>query len=115
MKLPWVSREAYEEIKVLFSMERVERQSVQSRYEALHALVITRGLVPEPSADPAPEGLPEVKEPSLVDIAIREEADGDHRLARYFRTQAIKERKEGKSDGDIEKSIRSWVTTEATH
>ena len=112
MPLPWVSREAYEAVKAVYEAERTEKQSLLARYEALQALVIERGLQPEPKADNAPAVKLEPKEPSALELAIQEEAAGDPRLARYFRKEAARMRKEGKSDGDIIDSIRSWVTTE---
>jgi hypothetical protein len=111
MRLPFVSRERYEEVKMLYDQSRKDLTAFHEKYEALAALVIERGLQDE-KVDAVPLEPPPKRERSIVELAIQDEAQGDDRLARYYATRAQHLRKEGHTDPEIAHMIRMWHTTE---
>lgn len=100
MKLPFVSREAYDQLKAVYEKECREKQHLHERYALLQTLVMERGLQPLPPAEtPVPPVVQ--KEDSRVAKRIREESGGDPRLAQHFAKLAQRLRAEGKTEGDI--------------
>lgn len=59
-----------------------------------------------PAAEPVDPDAP----PTLAKI-IRDESQGDQRLASYFRKRATELRKQGKNEGEIAAELQAWETT----
>ncbi len=129
MKLPWVSREEYErqsrqliERTLALHDAKAEVQAARdagARWEALlmqevswRTDILKTMLTPTVLPSPVQETAPDIpREKTAIDLKIEEQAGGDAKVARYFRTQVRKMRLEGKSDGDILASI-GWQTSE---
>lgn len=119
MRLPFVSREQYDSLKSLFDAEREQFGTLQEKYDRLQQLVMERGLAPLP-VEPSPVGLSpmelsqmsEKPEPSPVAEAIKEQAQGDPRLARYLWGRARDLKEDGMRDPDIAMELGKWVTSE---
>lgn len=99
---------------MLYNTARQDLVAFHQKYEALAALVIERGLQPEPQ-EPKPQPPIQTKEESALAAAIREESNGDSQLAQYFWRRAKTLRAEGQSDGDILTAIRTWDSTETVN
>jgi hypothetical protein len=105
VRWPWVESE----VRVI----RDQMATLQQRYDTLLETVLSRGLMP-PVTPQVPVTAPTVEKANTPILdAIREESDGDPRLARHFRHRVRELRQEGKSDGDILDAIRMWETTES--
>lgn len=119
MRLPFVSREQYDSLKSLFDAEREQFGTLQEKYDRLQQLVMERGLAPLPvelsPVELSPMELSQMSEkpePSPVAEAIKEQAQGDPRLARYLWGRARDLKEDGMRDPDIAMELGKWVTSE---
>lgn len=110
MRLPWVSREAYQQLQAAYEKECREKTSLHERYAALQSLILDRGLQPVPAPEAAAP-VPVRKEESPLAKKIREESGGDPRLAQHFAKLAQRLKAEGKMEGDILDAI-GWHADE---
>jgi hypothetical protein len=112
MKLPWVSREQYEDMRASRDDERENAQEL--RRELVSALRPAVGLTPAGSIAYEPI----VALPDPVRDVIREQAeqDGrlDHQLASHFRKLARQMKRDGKTDDEIIGALVQWQTSEGS-
>jgi hypothetical protein len=115
MKLPWVSRAEYDQLRVEHIQsqadllrERLRREAAERAVDRLEETAGRAAIVVPP--------LP-LAEPSPIARIIREQAQGpdgreDLALARHLRTYASRLRREKKSEDEIVAALVAWQTTE---
>lgn len=112
-RLPFVSRERYEELQQILTSERLAHASLREKMDALTHLALSRTLeapVTSSSGDSIPTVPAEPKPRSVIGEAIRQASEGDERLARYLWKRATQLRKDGMLDGDIATELQRWET-----
>lgn len=131
MRLPWVSREMYEDLRRLTAAAVGDLHSAlaseHKRYDRLltmyHELALRVSGPPPVSVARAfgqTEDIPvilnktegPVRVASVIAQTIREEAGGDERTARYLWKRAGELRAENKKPEEIAQELRAWQTTE---
>lgn len=124
MKLPWVSREAFEARGEGLIRQQVNHAaqlaSERVRYDALLdkyiALATKTPVVPERTLpdQSIPATIASAREPSVITQTIREEAAGDPRLTGYLRRRAreLKLEHPDWEPAQIAEQLGSWQTTE---
>lgn len=124
MRLPWVSRDHFDAVVSLAATAQTTLDREQRRFNVLlekyHELslhvttqpvyippVVNPLLPTSAGGPPAPERVP-----SVVAQAIKDESQGDPKLARVLWKRARELRQENHSPEEIAKEIRRWETTE---
>lgn len=116
MNLPWQSREVANQIE----RRRVETEErlrdLQTKYDALlasHLAYLSPTQTTANGAVPAERPL-EPRPKSVIAAAIKQEAQGDGRLASYLhkRARELKAEHPGMSDDGIALMLGQWQTTE---
>lgn len=122
MRWPFVSRELYDTAVAHANQNAgdyvtavagfsARLDAAEARYDALldkyHALAhpapaVTVATVPAVTLMPS--------EPDPVRDCIRDESNGDHRLAQHLRSHANELRRQGKQPADIVTALRAWET-----
>lgn len=120
---PFVSREHYRLLEHNYDqLARLAHEASAQRYadllEKYHDLAMRQGLWKSdigPPVEPMPSNLPEPRStiPSVVAQAIKDEAEGDPKLARWLWKRARELRAENMKPEEIAKELRHWLTTEA--
>lgn len=107
MKLPWVSREAYEAVQDAL---RIERENTALLRRELFSRPQFMAMDPEPFVPPQPKPV------SPITQVIREQTQNgarvDHRLASHLRTYAEQLKREGKTEDEIVGALVDWQTSE---
>lgn len=109
MRLPWVSRAAFDLSQHNNAqLHLLVKEHADARYDNLlskyHALRLQGANVPEPK--PAVIA----KEPSMLDMAITEKAGGNHRLRLHLTRWAAEQRQARVDDGEIMERVTTWST-----
>ncbi len=120
MKLPWVSREAFDALAASeqrwqegWTLSQIREGETKRAFDALLEKYHALARPPEVSHI-VPRGTVEKSEPSIIAKTIREESGGDIRLAHYFRKRVTQLRRENPkmTDEEIAEQIATWESTD---
>jgi hypothetical protein len=114
---PWVSREAYDDIRASRDFERALVNGFIERIQSMTQQLVDLNRPAPPATVFADQTEPIVILPDPVRDVIREQAeqDGrlDHQLASHFRKLARQMKRDGKTDDEIIGALVQWQTSEA--